>query len=37
MLPAEMLDLLRQWRKARRGYDATTPSQPRMTTRLAVL
>jgi integrase/recombinase XerD len=29
MLPAEMLDLLRQWWKARRGYDATTPIHER--------
>ena len=30
MLPAEVLDLLRQWWKARRpGYDATTPLQER--------
>jgi integrase/recombinase XerD len=29
MLSAEMLDLLRQWWKARRGFDATTPLQER--------
>src|SRR6266567_2052657 len=29
MLSAETLDLLRQWWKARRGYDATTPLQER--------
>jgi site-specific recombinase XerD len=29
MLPAKMLDLLRQWWKARRGYDATTPIHER--------
>src|SRR5579863_9725443 len=27
MLPAQTLDLLRQWWKVRRGYDATTPVQ----------
>jgi integrase/recombinase XerD len=29
MLSPEMLDLLRQWWKARRGFDATTPVQER--------
>src|SRR5271154_4588189 len=29
MLSAEMLDLLRQWWKVRRGFDATTPLQER--------
>ncbi len=29
MLSAETLDLLREWWKARRGYDATTPLQER--------
>jgi len=29
MLSAEMLDLLRQWWKARRGFDATIPLQER--------
>jgi integrase/recombinase XerD len=29
MLPAEMLDLLRQWWKVRRGFDATIPLQER--------
>jgi integrase/recombinase XerD len=29
MLPAQTLDLLRQWWKVRRGYDATTPVQER--------
>jgi integrase/recombinase XerD len=29
MLPAQTLDLLRQWWKVRRGFDATTPLQER--------